>query len=174
MNALPRNVARRFVRWVGLLLTVVLCSIGTSSRANAEGEQVKAAFVYNFAKLTTWPSEPSTIVIGIIGRGETGDVIRRVVTGKQVNGHPITVRSITAGEAKTCQIVFVCGAGGPPNTGAAHVLVVGEADGFAANGGAIGLVMSGEHVKFEINLAAAKRAGLQLSSKLTTLGRLVG
>ena len=53
------------------------------------------------------------------------------------------------------------------------VLTVGETEHFAANGGIIGFCLEVKKVRFEINLAAADRAGLKISAKLLTLAKTV-
>jgi len=55
----------------------------------------------------------------------------------------------------------------------ANVLLVGEAPGFAAAGGAIQFQMQDQHIRFSINPAAAERAGLRVSSKLLSLATIV-
>ncbi len=55
----------------------------------------------------------------------------------------------------------------------ASVLTVGETRDFAVRGGVIGLLVSEGRVRFEINVAAAERASLRVSSKLLRLGRIV-
>ena len=132
---------------------------------------IKAAFVYNFAKLTTWPSE-GDIVIGVIGSSEAGETIKRIVDGKPVGGHTISVKDIGAGEAKSCQMVFVCGSS-VPSVGSAHVLTVGEGDGFADKGGAIGFETADGKVHFAINMSAVKKAGLKIGDKLKAIGRVI-
>jgi hypothetical protein len=56
---------------------------------------------------------------------------------------------------------------------AAGVLTVGEADWFLAEGGMVTLKLEAGRVRLEINLGAAQRAGLQISSKLLSLARVV-
>ena len=46
-------------------------------------------------------------------------------------------------------------------------------DGFAEAGGAIGLVKTDEKIRFEINLLAAKEAGVVISSRLLSLALAV-
>ena len=55
----------------------------------------------------------------------------------------------------------------------AAVLTVGDTPGFVKRGGIIQFVPDGNKVKFEINLAASRRAGLNLSSELLKLARVV-
>ncbi|MGV3614511.1 MAG: YfiR family protein [Fimbriimonas sp.] len=172
-----RNLKRNGFRAL-TLLTLSVAAAGASpvaGGASAE-EAVKAAFVFNFAKLTTWPASESSgpLVIGIIGSGGTGEAIERVVNGKTANGRTINVKSVAAGAAKSCHIVFVCGSGGPPSVGSDPVLTVGESGGFTGQGGAIGLVSDGGKVKIELNKKAVKKAGLNVDSKLEAIAKVVG
>jgi hypothetical protein len=48
-------------------------------------------------------------------------------------------------------------------------LTVGDTDRFVETGGMINFVKEGKKIRFEINEAAAKRAGLRVSSKLLSL-----
>ena len=139
-------------------------------------EAVKAAYVYNFAKLTKWPSSAPSgpLVIGIIGSSGAGAAITRIVDGKDAGGRTINVKSISASAAKTCHIVFVCGSGGPPAVGSSPVLTVGEKDGFASDGGAIGFVSDGGKVRFELNKKVVKKADLDMDSKLEAIAKVVG
>jgi hypothetical protein len=56
---------------------------------------------------------------------------------------------------------------------AGAVLTISDAQGFVDQGGVIELVESGDRFEFDINLGAAQRAGLRLSSQLLKLGRRV-
>jgi hypothetical protein len=160
-----------------MTLSVVAAGATPAAGGGASAEEaVKAAFVFNFAKLTDWPGSASSgpIVIGIIGSGGTGEAIQRTVDGKSANGRTINVKSIGAGAAKSCHIVFVCGSGGPPATGSEPVLTVGESGGFTSQGGAIGFVSEGGKVKFELNKKALKKAGLSVDGKLEAIAKVVG
>lgn len=53
------------------------------------------------------------------------------------------------------------------------VLTVGEADQFAVRGGVITFVKEANRLRFEINVDAAGRAGLRISSRLLQLARVV-
>ena len=55
----------------------------------------------------------------------------------------------------------------------AHVLLVGETNGFAVSGGTIEFTLEDNHVHFTINTDAANRSGLKFSSKLLALARIV-
>jgi hypothetical protein len=53
------------------------------------------------------------------------------------------------------------------------VLLVGESDGLAVKGAMLNFYLDGGKVKFEVNLDAAKAAGLQMHSQLLQLGKPV-
>ena len=54
-----------------------------------------------------------------------------------------------------------------------NVLTVGEMKDFTAKGGIIGFVVEKKKVRFEVNLTAARRADLKISSKLLRLAKRV-
>lgn len=53
------------------------------------------------------------------------------------------------------------------------VLTIGDVPGFAKQGGMIELVSGKERLGFEVNLEAAKRANLKLSSQMLALANIV-
>ena len=53
------------------------------------------------------------------------------------------------------------------------MLTVGETEGFAARGGVINLTVEENKVHFEVNVLAADRAGLKISSKLLAIAKIV-
>jgi hypothetical protein len=57
--------------------------------------------------------------------------------------------------------------------GALPILTVGEDEPFARNGGIIHFVLKNGNVRLEIDLAAAKKAGLTISSRLLAVADVV-
>lgn len=143
--------------------------------------QLKAAFLYNFAKFVEWPASAlpqndSPFIIGILGENPFNDDLRKTVAGKKILAHPITVvplPNITA--ATNCHILFIS----PSEKNRlpeifrildqASVLTVSETDRFTQAGGIINFTREGNKIRFEISDDAAKRAGLKISSKLLSL-----
>jgi hypothetical protein len=52
-------------------------------------------------------------------------------------------------------------------------LTVGEAEGFATQGGIINFAVEGNKLHLEVNPLAAERAGLKFSSKLLNIATIV-
>ncbi|MBZ5700626.1 MAG: YfiR family protein [Acidobacteriia bacterium] len=157
-------------------------------RAQAErpGEyEVKAAFLYNFAKFVEWPAEafsnPSApIRLCVLGEDPFGRVLDQTVQDKSVNGRTLLIlRSQQVRELRACHILFI-GASEQnrlPEIFTAlrgsSALSVGDTEQFVQSGGAIQFTLQDSRVRFTINLAAAERARLKISSKLLSLARVV-
>ena len=168
---------------VGLLLASVLVDRAPGQEI-AEYE-VKAAYLYNFAKFVDWPphsfaNSGSPIVICVLGEDPFGGALREAVHGKTVAGRRLAVREITALlGARGCHILFI-GSGewrrshpALSNLSGSGLLTVGETAGFTASGGIIGLKLEGGRIRFQINLEAARQAPIQISSKLLSLAEIV-
>jgi hypothetical protein len=153
-----------------------------------ESEQpyrIKAAFLFNFASLVKWPddsfSDPkSPFVICHFGGSQTRTLFDSAYSGRMVNGHPVEVRHLSdVGDVLGCHIFMITAerseqAGGFINAASGKsILTIGETDNFARDGGVIGFYNDGSKIRFEINLDAAKRAKLRISSRLLRLARLV-
>ena len=171
-------------RWM-LLLALLSGPRGAgAAEAGPTEYQVKAVFLFNFAKFIEWPpaklGEPdSPLVIGIIGDNPFGTLLDETIKDQTINGHKLVSRAIsTTAEAAACHIVFIsrsekerlrpllAGLKGQP------VVTVSELRGFAQDGGMIALVLLNGRVKLEINPAAAGEAGVKLSSKLLSIARI--
>lgn len=149
--------------------------------AGPEEYQIKAAFLYNFARLVDWPTAPAgPVVIAILGEDSFAEVLDRTITGKTIGGRPLIVRrpSRTA-ELKDCRILFVASSERKrvaPILSAvrgAPVLTVGEFEGFLEEGGGVNFAVENDRVRFDVNLRAAREAGVQISARLLNLARLV-
>ena len=140
--------------------------------------EVKAAFLSSFSQFTKWPSgtfsdEGAPFVIGILGDDPFGGSLEGIIQGRTVSGHKVVIRrGRNANDMRGCQIVYVArserGRLGEiiASLQGIAILTVGETEQFTRQGGVIGFKMDGDKVRFDINASAAKRAGLQISSRL--------
>jgi hypothetical protein len=152
---------------------------------SAYGEyEVKSALIYNFARFIDWPpaalGEPEApLIIGVIGNDAFGSLLDATMLSKTISGRPVEVRQFESlPDLKSCHILFV-GVSEKKQVrrilqsiGRAPILTVGDGEEFAGLGGVIGFLLDGRRVRFEINLDAAERAGLQVSSKLLRLAKV--
>jgi hypothetical protein len=186
-------VRRRCETREGLLLALlivlgVLCGhtpVARAAEVPSLEYKVKAAYLYNFAKFVEWPSkkfpEPeSPIVIGIVGEDPFGSVLEETVKGKVINGRKIIIRRLArSDELRQCHLLFISRSLREelgsllPELEPDSVLTISEIQKFAQRGGMINFTIVNESVKCEINLEAAERAGLKISSKLSSVAKVV-
>jgi hypothetical protein len=174
--------------WQIFLIGSVVCAlaIGTPAQSPTAGEyQVKAAFLYNFAKFVEWPSSSfsdasAPLRICVFGQDPFGQELRDITHEKTVNGRKLQVDQIVdVAQAKTCHILFVASSERMQlkrifeSLRGTDVLTVGDTKGFAELGGIINFVLENDRVQFEVNHKAAEQAGLKISSKLLNVAKLV-
>ena len=147
--------------------------------------QVKAVYLYNFAKFIEWPEESgpgttSPLFLGVLRHEPMAEVLEQVTRGQSVRGRAVRVlRTARVEELKDCHILFI-GAAEEKQlvellraVGNRSVLTVGEGERFAHVGGVINFTLQDNKVRFEINLDAADRARLKISSKLLRLATVI-
>lgn len=174
---------RRTVALAILLLAVL--TGGASAQEGAGEYEVKAAFLYNFAKFVEWPgnafgSPTDPLVLCVYGDDPFGESLDAVIQGERVGGRRLVVhRTREIPQLRGCHVVFLSQRAReryPEVLGSLRgrsVLTVGEGDGFLTDGGMIRFVLEQNRVRFEINLDAAERNRLKLSSQLLRLARAV-
>ena len=177
-------------RRLSLLLLPFLLCIGPfagpdalAGPASARECELKAAYLYNFAKFTRWPAAgeagvPNPLIIGVLGDERVADSIAALTRGRTVGGSTIEVKSFGPDDIPAnLHIVYV------GNTQELHELApklfqpgrltIGETETFTRNGGMIRLFVESDRLRFEIDNGRAQKAGLTLSSQLLMLARKV-
>jgi hypothetical protein len=176
--------------WLGLLAAVVChCAAArpiaqTVSQAPAIEANVKAVFLYNFAKYVSWPAvvlgerNPAEVRVCVTADDEFFALLKNAVEGEAIDGKPLVPIALDGlDDARTCQILYV---GDTKSADAAawlgavrgrQVLTVG--DGALNDDTVITFVRDQQRVRFDVNRAAASRRSLNVSSKLLRLARQV-
>ncbi len=142
--------------------------------------RLKAAFLYNFALFTDWPAGTggalNLCVYGADPFGKEIDALQDKPVGER---YLVVRRTPAGGSLDACQIVFIAPsamAGLPQVLGELHgrvALTVADSPDAARQGVALNMSVAQDKVSFEANLAAARGAGLNLSSKLLRLATQV-
>jgi hypothetical protein len=166
-----------------LLLGVTLAL--TASAQTVDEYQVKAAFLFNFAKFVEWPpltfkTDRDPVRICILGQDPFGSVLKDAVGGKTVLGRPFVVTEVAdTNQAAVCQILFI-GSSERKRLRSIFaalrtmgILTVGETDGFASQGGIVNFKLEDNRVRLEINQEAAGTARLRISSQVLNLAQIV-
>jgi hypothetical protein len=178
---------RRRLRLFGLALWIafaVFTFAATSSMDRIPGEyEVKAAYLYYFAKFVDWPvqvfsTNNSSIIIGVARGDLLGPVLGKTITGKTAQNRSIWIHHPkTLDEWRSCNIVFFSSS----ETGRATsilenlegrpVLTVCERGPEERSKCIINFVMEGGRVQFEVDTKKAEKAGIKISSKLMVVAR---
>ena len=176
---------RQRLRWLAAALLALAGARSGQSVPPTEYE-VKAAFLYNFARFVEWPpaamgAPNQPFIVAVLGDDPFGATLDRTLSGKTLEARPIVVRRVDSlDEAARANILFVATSERAQvrhvvrTLSGTHVLTVGEMSGFAEHGGMIGFRTERQRVRFDINVGQASRAGLKISSQLLKLARIVG
>lgn len=166
------------------IFALCLGMLGRAGRAAdiaASEYELKAAFIFNFTQFVDWPtntfdSSADPIVIGIVGPDPFGAAMDKILEGEEVRGRKLKVeRYARPVDVKMCQILFVSrtlASAWPDILRALRdkpILTVSDMDRFTARGGIIQLVTERNLVRLRVNVDAAKRADISISSKLLRL-----
>jgi hypothetical protein len=176
---------RRFRRWWPLALLVLLTGAPSPTSAQtANAPMVTAALLFNFAKFTEWPLEAlspgAPLALCVVEAPAVATALEQVTAGRDVRGHAILVRRISPeGPLRSCQVLYLAGldrrrAG--DLIGAARgvpVLSVSDFPVFTRLGGVAHLFLEDSRMRFAVNLDAANRAQLRVSSQLLSLAVIV-
>lgn len=162
-----------------LLWGMLLATQAVAQQTGPTEYQVKAAFLYNFAKFVEWPSHSGTLQVCIIGDDPFGRDIE-YIEGKTAGGKRLSVKRIGSIQGiKHCGALFISSSESERlgyiigAVEGSHILTVGDTAGYAERGVIINLYEEQGKVRFEINREAADRSGLKLSSKLLGLAKIV-
>lgn len=148
-------------------------------------DEVRAVFLYRFTGFIEWP--PAAVpapdfTIAVLGADGVAEVLGRLLTGRSIKDEPARVHRISRVEdLGDARVVYVGAAGRDTMAALAAavgdrpVLVVSSAEQGLARGVTINFVSRDRHVRFEVSLTAASRAGLKISSDLLAVAtRVVG
>ncbi len=165
----------------GLALLVLDICMATAQTPAVREYQIKAVFLFNFTQFVEWPAssfptDHSPFVIGIIGKDPFGSYLKEVVSGEKTNGHPIVVEHYAnSTEIGLCHILFIS-VSEEKNLGqiiaklkGQNVLLVSDSPDFLNQGGMIRFLTKNNRIQLQINLSTAKMTNLMISSKLLKL-----
>ena len=179
---MPTTLGRQLVP---ALLLLLVCSSARRVEAQDVTEvTLKGAFLFNFARFTEWPADalqPDTTVSAcVFGDRAVADAFAKTVKGKQLAGRAIAVTTIAANESiPPCHLLYLSGVAEAriaeivSTLRDTPVLTVSDSDTFTKRGGIVQIFVESGKMKFRINSRSARRARLQLSSRLLALAEVV-
>jgi hypothetical protein len=169
-----------------LIVSLVVVLLGAAVRVAAQDVtevRLKGAFIFNFARFTDWPADAlsaSTVSACVIGDRGISDALLRAVSGQRLTGRSVVVSVVDpAGPIPTCHLLYMSGVDRTrmneivTRLRDTPVLTVSDDEGFLRAGGIIQIFIESGKMRFRINPRSARRARLQLSSRLLALADLV-
>lgn len=162
------------------LALAAACLLPTLARAEAAPAdreyQVKAAFLFNFAKYGEWPPESLQNLpfeFCVVQQPELIRILADNAAGRQLHEREIKVAELSADAPGNCRVIYI-GADATDSEQRQIIsavqqkptLLVGETSDFLANGGAIQFRLSAGTVHFDVNLDNARAQRILISSKL--------
>jgi hypothetical protein len=171
---------------LGLAIAVANSTAWGADQRPTDEYVVKAAFLYNFTKFVEWPassfqSAGDPIAICVLGQDPFGHSLQDIVASRAIEGRPLVVRHVSGvNQGAGCHVLFVGSAENKRSSPilaelkTPGILTIGESDASAADGVVINFKLDGGKVRFDINVEAAERQKLRISSRLLSLAHIVG
>ena len=185
MEKIIRLMSARFGRRLLTVgMAVAMCAPAPAAAQTATAPVLTAAFLFSFAKFTEWPREVlapgQDLSLCVVGDAAVRDALEQTIEGHAINGHQLTVRMLKPdGAAASCNLLYVSASEVPKAeallAGAkqASIFTVSDRERFAETGGIVELVRENDRMRFTVNLTAARRVRLTLSSRLLTLAKVI-
>lgn len=161
-----------------LLALAALAASIPPARAQDLETEVRAVYLYNFARYFEWPAAAfpnagTPIRICVQASDGFADALERAVAGETINGRRLeAVRVRPSARVRDCHLYYVStrndgrvAASLRPLKGR-PLLTVGEDDRFLEHGGMIRFRRVENRVRFDINLGAVQQSGLTVSARL--------
>ena len=171
-------------RYASVLLLLFCTTVASVLAQDVTEVRLKGAFLFNFARFTDWPADvfhaDSPVSACVVGDRAVGEAFSQTVKGKLLAGRPIVVTFVAATTPlPACHLLYVSGVDDArvaeivSTVRDVPILTVSDADAFTKRGGIIQIFVESGKMKFRINAKSAKRARLQLSSRLLALAEVV-
>ncbi len=173
--------------FIKLLLVLPSCAVVYSTLCTYAQDskhteyQIKSAFIYNFAKFVDWPNKAkgNTLTLYVMGQDSFRDALD-TIEGKIIRGKTLKIEHVKSLQnIKDGNLLFITSTEKHNlenlinSVHGLSILTIGDTKGFANRGVMINLYIEEERVRFEINVEAAIKEGLGISSKLLKLARIV-
>jgi hypothetical protein len=175
----PSLHARRTVLAAALALVLAVAAevVAPAQQRKPLDYEVKAVYLLNFGRFATWPSSApvrtDVFPVCVLGQDPFGRALDAAVSSETINGQMVVARRLDRPEdAAACRVLFISASEQArvrqilAVVSRAPTLTVSDAPQFVEQDGMIQFVAEGNKVRFAVNVSAAERAGLSLSSEL--------
>ena len=148
--------------------------------------KVKAIYLYNFGKFVQWPGDrdaqgPSgSFLICVLGKDPFGGLLESTIKGEEINEMHLVAKRVTSpADTAGCRILFISLseeqrlANILEDLQSKPILTVSDIPNFCDRGGMIQFELKEGKIRFAVNLTAAEKPGLALSSQLVKVATSV-
>jgi hypothetical protein len=161
-------------------LALTVPSLPVIAQATSLEWAVKAAYLVKLPPFIEWPgnaygSASSPFNLCVAGEDPFDGTLDHDAAGQQIDGHPMAiVRLATASPATHCQMIYASGdaqfiAAVLQSVRGLPILTVTGIESDGPPGSIVNFVIKDNHVRFEIDRAAASQNHLAISSKLLSI-----
>jgi YfiR/HmsC-like len=181
----PPGSAIATARGFFTLTSWCLVAMAYTATAAAPEFNSNAALIFKIGKFVRWPQGAfsgagGTLRLCIVGNDDFGESIDSLA-GQALQGRVIVVAHLPDPDqsAADCRIAFIGGSERErlpallSSVARSPVLTISDINGFASQGGMVGLATSARKIHFEINAAASKRARIEIGAQLLQLATLI-
>lgn len=181
--ALRRAASCRWYGWGLAAALLVFAGVTAAAADNSIEFEIKATYLYKFAPFIEWPQPTAAAPafnLCVVGDDPVAAAIDPAARGQSIAGRPLVVKHLpVAAPDAGCQVMYIAGSDAQSVTQAlvvmkgAPVLTVTDEATHPNDRGIISFVIDANHVRFDIDDAAAAQSGLVISSKLLGLAHTV-
>jgi len=148
--------------------------------------QVKAVFLFNFARFVDWPAMTyvganAPFTVCVYGNDPFGTDLDAAMRGETVDGRSMVVRRLHAlSELTQCQIVFIANSADRELESVVAALdrratlTVSDLEGAAQRGVMVRMVTENGKIRLRVNIDAVRAARITISSNLLRAAEIVG
>lgn len=147
--------------------------------------QLKAAYLFNFARFVSWPdkafeNQSDALNLCIIGNNPFNSILSKLES-KKIDSHPLKVYYLEEADQSSlqrCHLAYYTDTTQSLKTEAwqsslDNTVSISDEEGFALTGGEIEFVLKGNRLNFIINNSSMKKKGIQPRASLLELAAYI-
>lgn len=177
---------RQLMLIVFIVTSLLVGATDSQSRTRYSEEQVKAVFLLNVTHFVTWPDsgrnyQDNPFIFCVVGNTHFADELVSVLKGELIfMVKPLVVVCDDPTSIPPCDLLYVDKSVKlgvqeiVSQTDNLSVLTVGDDSAFCREGGGVTLELRDNRIQLQVNVDAVRRHGLQVSSKLLQIAKVVG
>ena len=147
---------------------------------------LKAVFLEKFTRFIDWPSDTALddttepFVIGVLGKNPFDVDLSKIYLNQKIKNKQVKIlHALDINEIDDCHLLFICKSETNRISGILKqlqnqpVLTVCDSEKMSGKGCMINMVISGKHIRFEIDETAIHKAGFQASYLLLQEAKII-